>query len=160
MERSSVGEFICNGAARIARQVKRPLAAGLYLLKKDSSTKRQEYGCEGTMTEQKSKGKLGLANLKYGGRRTPRPLRLPHKMKKEGLLCRRFCTNNFVALDNRGDPHAGRTVVGSLVDTHYLAHGADENFRAACHFRRKCERYVEFGSRTKILINRKIDAAR
>jgi len=42
MERSSVGEFICNGAARIARRAERPPVAGLYRLKKDSSMKCSE----------------------------------------------------------------------------------------------------------------------
>src|SRR5579862_303985 len=45
-ERSSAGEFICDGTARISRHGKRLQLAGLYRLKRDSSMKRQDCDAE------------------------------------------------------------------------------------------------------------------
>jgi hypothetical protein len=67
MERSSVGEFICDGAARIARHAERPPRAGLYRLKKDSSMKCQQCLSDEAAANLNMRGFKRRGSFEYNG---------------------------------------------------------------------------------------------
>jgi hypothetical protein len=84
---------------------------------------------------------------------------LPHKKQVEDLLSGRFGTDNFVALDDRGDADSAGTIFRFPVDSNHFAHRPNENFRTSGHFGGQSERYVKLGSRAHILVNGKVNAA-
>jgi len=86
-------------------------------------------------------------------------LRLSREKGTEDLLSGGFSANDFVALDDRGNANSSGAIFRPFVDSNHFAHRTNENFRTAGHFSGQSERNVKFGSRARILINCKVNAA-
>ena len=71
----------------------------------------------------------------------------------------RFCAYDFVSLDDCGDTDARVIAIRPFIDSHHLAHRANEDLRPASDFRGQRQRDVQFRARTQILVNRKINTA-
>src|SRR5271157_2622308 len=88
-----------------------------------------------------------------GSRRGPRPCEAG---TKSGRL---FVANDLVALDDRRDADARLPTLRTPLDAHNLAHGADENLRAAGNLRRERQGDIELGPGVEIVIDREVDTA-
>jgi hypothetical protein len=83
-----------------------------------------------------------------------------YNLEMNSLVRGRFCPDDFVPFDDRGNPHAGIVALWPFIYSYYLAHRADENFRSASDFGRQRQSDIEFRPGSQILINRKINATR
>jgi hypothetical protein len=73
---------------------------------------------------------------------------------------RRLTANNIVALDYRRYSNGFRRVVILFVHANHAPVSANEDFSAACNFRRQGEREINFSAGSEIFLHHKVNAAR
>jgi hypothetical protein len=78
----------------------------------------------------------------------------------QDLLRGRLSTNNFVPLDDRGNTDSSGAIFRLLIDPNHFAHGANENLGTSGDFGRQSQRDVELRSRSHVLVNCEVNAAR
>jgi hypothetical protein len=80
--------------------------------------------------------------------------------RRKILYGRCLSPNNVVALDYSRYSDGFRRVVILFIHANHSSVSANENFGAACNFRRQSEREVNFGAGSEIFLHHKVNAAR
>src|SRR5271170_8217222 len=80
--------------------------------------------------------------------------------QREMLDRRRLSANNIVALDYGRHSNRFTRVIILLVHSDNPSVRANEDFGAACNFRRQGEREINFGAGSEIFLHHKVNAAR
>jgi hypothetical protein len=80
--------------------------------------------------------------------------------RREILNGRCLSANNIVALDYGRYSDGFRRVVVLFIHANHSSVSANEDFGAACNFRRQSEREINFGAGSEIFLHHKVNAAR
>src|ERR1700730_1181054 len=64
-------------------------------------------------------------------------LKVPEKIRGEGLSIGRFLTNDLVAFDDCGNANTRQPILGSFLYTNYLTHRSNKHLRAPRDFGRQ-----------------------